>query len=266
MLKRSIFYIYLVFKVVNSQLLMKKALFLLLFLATVVVFSQENKTCDSPEESLEDLNSIAKCTIEPSKKSKDKRARQISVRVSVSKAKRRFLKKRTAEKKAVATSGVNGLSASSVSSSNLNSELLEPLTLKSNLASITNKLSADEVRKADKFTTVDKIPTFSACKKAKKGERMDCFNTEMIKHIQKHFNYPNEAVIKKIEGDVWVRFIIDKNGEVSNIKTLGPKNAQILDEEAKRVVSLLPKFVPADKKGDRVAVKYGFPISFYLED
>lgn len=235
---------------------------MVMFVNVAMISAQE--TCDSPEESLEDLNSIAKCTIEPSKKSKDKRARQISVRVSASKAKRRFLKKRVA-KKSVATANSN-VATSGVSDLNASSGISNSLSLKTNLANITNRLSAEEVRKADKFTTVDAIPTFKACENAKEGEQIDCFNTEMIKHIQKYFNYPNEAVIQKIEGDVWIRFIIDKSGKISNIKTLGPKNGKILDDEAKRVVSLLPKFIPATKKGEKVSVKYGFPIAFYLGD
>lgn len=244
---------------------MKKILlfFVLVFITNAVV-AQKDETCNSPEEeSLVDLSSIAKCTIEPSKKSKNKRSRQISVKVSASK--RRFLKKRTPQKKAAASS-INNLNTSDVVSTNNNSLVTKSLKLKSNVANITNSLSREEVRKADKFSTVDEIPTFVACKKVSKNKQMDCFNTEMIKHIQEHFSYPNEAVIHKIEGDVWVRFIIDTNGNISNIKTLGPKNAKILNEEAKRVVSLLPTFIPATKKGKKAPVKYGFPISFSLNE
>ena len=88
----------------------------------------------------------------------------------------------------------------------------------------------------------------------------------MIKHIQKHFRYPNQAVIDKTQGDVWIRFIIDKNGNVTNIKALGPQNGKILEQEAIRVVSKLPKFIPGKKEGNETSVKYGFPISFSLED
>ena len=95
---------------------------------------------------------------------------------------------------------------------------------------------------------------------------MNCFNTEMIKHIQKYFRYPSEAVRDQIQGEVWVRFIIDKNGYVRNIKTLGPKNGEILNEEAKRVVTKLSRFKPARREGKRVSVKYGFPINFSLEE
>ena len=244
---------------------MKKA-FLLFILFTNIIVAQD--TCASPEESLEDLNSITKCTIEPSKKSKDKRTRQISVRVSA--PKRRFLKKRKAPNK-LATSNAGALSTSGVTSIQSASTISNALELKkntaiSNIASLSNRLSAEEVRSADRFSTVDDIPLFADCKNGKKGDELDCFNTEMIKHIQEHFRYPNDAVLNKIQGDVWVRFIIDKEGNVSNIKALGPKGGKILDQEAIRVVSKLPKFIPGVKGGKITSVKYGFPISFSLEE
>ena len=87
-----------------------------------------------------------------------------------------------------------------------------------------------------------------------------------ISQHQKYFRYPSEAVRNQIEGDVWVRFVIDKNGYVKNIKTLGPKGGDLLNEEAKRVVTKLPRFAPARKGGKSVSVKYGFPINFSLQE
>lgn len=240
---------------------MKKYLFLfMLAFSANIVFAQE--TCESKEESLEDLNSITKCTIEPAKKTKGKRARQISV--SVSAPKRRFLKKRKIEKKSVAH-GVGSMNSSGVSGVASSNEISKTLELKSLASSLGNKLSAEEVKKAKRFSAVEKIPVFVACDGAKGDERLDCFNTEMIKHIQRHFNYPSEAVVKKIQGEVWVRFIIDKNGNVTNIKTLGPENGELLSDEAKRVVSKLPTFIPGKSKGKVTSVKYGFPINFSLD-
>ncbi len=88
----------------------------------------------------------------------------------------------------------------------------------------------------------------------------------MMKHIQEYFSYPEKALINKIKGKVWVRFIIDQDGNVTNIKALGPKGGKILNDEAIRVVSNLPKFEPAYKNGKQISVKYGFPINFSLED
>jgi protein TonB len=244
---------------------MKIKVLLVVLLASLNILGQE--VCETPTETFEDLNSITKCSIKPSKKGKSKRTRQITVRVSASK---RFLKKRQAKKKQAVASGTS-LSTSGVSEIATTPGISNTLAVKkksaaTDIAALTNSLSEEEVRKAERFTTVDRLPAFKDCRKAKKGDMVDCFNEEMIKHIQKHFRYPADAVANMIQGEVWVRFIIDANGDVRNIKTLGPENAEILDEEARRVVAQLTKFVPAEKDGDPVAVKYGFPINFSLEE
>jgi len=265
---------------------MRSLLFLaLLFINMFSVFSQE--VCESPDDSAEvDLNtiSITKCAITPLKKSKDKKSRQIRVRVS---ARRRVLKKKTSA--SINSLSASGVEASSIKSStgsinNLNSseivsssekkqttELkpvnsLKETKAKSNIERLKAKLSKEEVRKALRFTYVDKIPTFKGCEKVEENESSDCFNNEMINHISKHFNYPSEAVRAHLEGEVWVRFIIDKEGYVKNIKTLGPDDGEILNDEAIRVVSKLPRFKPAKKNGKRTSTKYGFPINFSLEE
>ncbi len=246
---------------------MKRILFLLVVVCLENAFCQE--VCETPEEEVVlDLNSITKCSIEPSKSSKGKKNRQIKVKVSASK--RRFFKKRVIRKKQVVSSA-GALSTSGVSEVATVPQISNKLSLKkkkatNSIAALTNSLSEEEVKKANRFNSVDKIPLFTKCKKAKRGERLDCFNNEMVLHIQKHFRYPSEAVRNVIEGEVWVRFIIDKNGDVRNIKTLGPENTEILNEEAKRVVTKLSKFVPAKKEGRKVSVKYGFPINFSLEE
>lgn len=252
------------------------------FILSFIASAQE--VCETPDEDIADLNSITKCSIKPSKNSKNKRSRQIMVKVSASK---RFLKKREIKKKkkssgigSISTAGVNKLSASSgienskistPSSENNKSSLASSSdskseSIKGNLESLTEKLSREEVKKAERFSTVGELPSFKACEKIRNKEKLDCFNTEMIKHIQKYFRYPSEAVRNQVEGEVWVRFVIDKNGYVKNIKTLGPKGGDLLNEEAKRVVTKLPRFAPARKNGKSVSVKYGFPINFSLEE
>ena len=246
---------------------MRNLFFMLILLVSTTLVPQE--TCTTPkEESFEDLNSITKCSIKTSNKSKDKKSRQISVKVSASK--NRFLKKRVLEKKSTASS-LNDLNASGVSNTNHSLDVSDAISLKkenraNTITNLSNSLSAEEVKKASKFNLVDKIPLFDACKGVKKKNELDCFNIEMIKHIQEHFRYPNEAVISKTQGNVWVRFIIDTNGHVTNIKALGPKGGKILDQEAIRVVSKLTKFIPGVTNGKKTSVKYGFPISFSLED
>ncbi|AUC16750.1 hypothetical protein BTO06_17075 [Tenacibaculum sp. SZ-18] len=236
---------------------MRKFIIFALFGLSINAFAQKD-ICETPEDNIEDLNSITKCTIKPSKKLKDKRSRQISVRVSA--PKKRFLKKRKKQKEATI------LSSSGLTSTNQTTDISKKLALRTNLAALTNTLSKEEVRNAEKFSTVNDIPLFPFCKGEIGDAQLDCFNNEMMKHIQQHFRYPNDAVVNKVQGEVWVRFIIDKDGNVTNIKALGPKGAKILNDEAIRVVSNLPKFIPGKKNGISTSVKYGFPINFALED
>jgi protein TonB len=65
------------------------------------------------------------------------------------------------------------------------------------------------------------------------------FNSLMQQHIGSHFMYPKEAVAKNISGRVSIMFYVDKEGNVGNIETRGP--APILENEARRINSLLPK-------------------------
>ncbi len=240
---------------------MKKLVYLAFFAFAINAYTQgSNETCDTPENPIEDLNSITKCTIKPTKKGKGKASRQISVRVSA--PKRRFLKKRKKQE----ASEANSLNSSGVSAINQTTDISKTVKLKTNLTALTKTLSKEEVRKAAKFSTVDNIPAFPKCNSTQGSDQLDCFNTEMINHIQEHFSYPNEAMLEKLQGEVWVRFIIDKDGNVTNIKALGPKGGKVLKDEAIRVVSNLPKFKPGTKAGKPISVKYGFPINFSLED
>lgn len=243
---------------------MKKMLLLIFICAFPISIMSQQEVCETPDEADIDLNSISvtKCTIKEKDK-KNKKSRQITVKVS---ANRRYLKKREPIKKQKAA-GLGTLSVANVEKTTEHIAVVKPVeSLKNNIEDITKKMSAEELKKASKFSSVDKIPLFNSCKKAKKGEQVDCFNEQMINHISKHFRYPSDAIKESIQGEVWVRFVIDKNGEVKNIKTLGPKNGEILNREAIRVVSKLPQFIPAKKDGGRTSVKYGFPIAFALEE
>ncbi|MBE7691986.1 energy transducer TonB [Tenacibaculum finnmarkense genomovar finnmarkense] len=239
---------------------MRELLLLISFLS-INAISQE--LCESPESKDIDLNtiSVTKCTIKEANHKKNKKARLISVTVS---ANRRHLKKRAVLKKQqvthLASVGIAEIKETPTKATSA------ATVLKSTIEGVKNKLSIQALKKASKFNDVDKIPLFNSCKKVKKAARIDCFNEKMVAHISKHFSYPSTAIQESIQGEVWVRFIIDKNGEVKNIKTLGPKNGEALNKEAIRVVSKLPQFIPAKKDGGRISVKYGFPISFALEE
>ena len=84
--------------------------------------------------------------------------------------------------------------------------------------------------------------------------------------ILDNLTYPFDAAAEGIEGRVWVRFIIDEDGYVSNITTSGPQNGALLEEEAERLVKLLPKFIPGKHNDEYVNVEYFIPIDFHLDE
>ena len=122
------------------------------------------------------------------------------------------------------------------------------------------------------------IPTFLAAQTAKDllksdtdtlivVEQMPEFfggNTALKDFLQENIKYPEEAHKLKIEGNVYVSFIIDKEGAVSDIKILRGVNPY-LDKEAIRVVKLMPKWKSGKQNGKSVNVQYNLPIRFSID-
>lgn len=243
---------------------MKKVFFLfVMVLFTQEAFTQKEK-CDKKEETEESF--ISKCAVlafRKNQKKSDPQNGQIRVRIS---ANRRMYVKRQEEMRKLASSASNldvaGVDKNLVTEDNasLNIEAAKKVTLED--------ISLEEVRLSSKFSEVDFIPAFDNCGGMNKRKQLECFNEKMMAHIEKTFNYPAEAIKEKIEGQVWIRFIISKDGSVRNIKAIGPgtKGSEVLIEEAKRVVMSLPKFKAGTLDGSRVNVKYGFPINFSLTE
>ena len=67
-----------------------------------------------------------------------------------------------------------------------------------------------------------------------------------------------------IQGTVYVSFVIEKDGSVSNIKVLRNIGGGC-GEEAVRVVQAMPKWKPARQRGKRVRAQYTLPIKFNLK-
>lgn len=86
----------------------------------------------------------------------------------------------------------------------------------------------------------------------------------LMRYLQENIKYPPEAAKNNIEGRVIVQFIVEKTGEVGEVKVVRPISEE-LDAEAVRVVKTLPKFEPGRQDGEAVAVWYTLPISFKLQ-
>ncbi|SFW63010.1 M56 family metallopeptidase [Cellulophaga fucicola] len=110
------------------------------------------------------------------------------------------------------------------------------------------------------FAVIEDVPVFPGCEDA--TDKRACFNEQMNKHIRKHFTYPKEAAEKGIEGRVSSRFVIQEDGKIGELQTRGP--AVILEEEAIRIIKLLPNFKPGKQRGKAVRVPFVLPITFRL--
>ena len=87
----------------------------------------------------------------------------------------------------------------------------------------------------------------------------DSLNNFLLEQI----NYPHEAKLKGISGRVYVGFLIDKTGKLSNERVLNGV-VEELDAEAIRVVRLMPDWKPATRSGQNVDSQYILAIDFVL--
>ncbi|MEX0810965.1 MAG: energy transducer TonB [Chitinophagales bacterium] len=111
----------------------------------------------------------------------------------------------------------------------------------------------DESDKDTPLTNADKMPEY-------KGG-----NEKLIEYISREVKYPGNAKDMKIEGTVQVSFVVAKDGSVRNAK-IEKGIYSDLNDEALRVVKSMPKWIPGEHKGEKVAVKQILPIRFELPD
>lgn len=85
----------------------------------------------------------------------------------------------------------------------------------------------------------------------------------LMKYLMENVRYPAEAMAKKQQGRVVVRFVVDKDGSIRDAKVIRAIDP-LLDAEAVRVVESMPKWKPARVKGEDVNCKFTVPITFSL--
>ena len=84
------------------------------------------------------------------------------------------------------------------------------------------------------------------------------------KWISKHIKYPMIAQENNIQGKVFVQFVIEKDGSVSNVKVSRSVDPS-LDKEAIRVIQSMPKWTPGKQRQKPVRVSFTVPINFQLQ-
>jgi periplasmic protein TonB len=120
-----------------------------------------------------------------------------------------------------------------------------------------------EVSSNTVFSVVEQEPEFKGGAEA------------FYKYLQQSIHYPAKAVKNHIQGTVFVSFIVEKDGSLSNIRLVRSIASDInvarsiatdIDAEALRVIKASPSWNPGMQNGRTVRVVYTTPINFTLED
>ena len=129
--------------------------------------------------------------------------------------------------------------------------VIEVTTKKNQPIVVVDDVVSAKNRNEDTFVVVEQMPMYPG------GD------SELLKYIADHTQYPAEAKANNKQGRVIIRFIVDSEGKVEDatvLKGIDP----LLDAEAVRVVSELPNFIPGRQGGKAVSVYYMCPVTFTL--
>lgn len=102
------------------------------------------------------------------------------------------------------------------------------------------------------FDVVEQMPSFPGGTSA------------LMAYLSSHVKYPAVAEENGIQGRVTVQFVVEKDGSVTDVKTMKSVDPS-LDREAERVVKSMPKWIPGKQNGSAVRVKYFVPVVFRLQ-
>ncbi|MEY8019505.1 energy transducer TonB [Muriicola sp. SD30] len=111
------------------------------------------------------------------------------------------------------------------------------------------------------FKEVSSAPYFEELPCATKGTE-ECFNNQIKAHTVANFDYPKSALENQLTGIVYVQFVVDSTGVISNIRTRSLE--KVFENEGLRIVEAIPKLQPAILDGNPVAMIYSYPIEFNL--
>jgi len=151
-------------------------------------------------------------------------------------------------------------------------KVVEVLTIVDDDTEIEDELEIEDTE-ADDETVIDVAPVIQEEEEAEEGqvffivEEMPEFpggELALRKFIANAIKYPVIAQENGIQGKVYVNFVVDKDGSVTNARIARGVD-QSLDKEALRVVNSLPKWKPGKQRGKSVRVSYTVPISFVLQ-
>jgi TonB family protein len=116
-----------------------------------------------------------------------------------------------------------------------------------------NSIAVTRESRVHDFVSIDTQPSFPG------GMQ------KFYEYLSQNLKYPAEAKANKVEGKVFLSFIVETDGHINHIR-VDRKLGSGTDEEAVRVVEESPNWTPGILNGKPVRVKYNIPISFKLPD
>lgn len=137
---------------------------------------------------------------------------------------------------------------------NLDIEITEDMAIAPTVVAdiIINEEIVEE--KADEiFTVVEELPTF-----------MGGGNAEFLRWVGERLTYPSKAADANVQGKVFIQFVIEKDGSITDVTVLKGIGFGA-DEEAARIVNAAPKWSPAKQRGKPVRIRMILPITFVLK-
>lgn len=110
----------------------------------------------------------------------------------------------------------------------------------------------EEIEEAEIFTVVEEMPEFPGGM------------AKLADYLAKNIKYPQLARESGIQGRVYINFVVEHDGSVTNVKVMRSLGGGC-DEEAVRVVKSMPKWKPGKQRGKPVRVSYNLPVNFKLQ-
>lgn len=114
------------------------------------------------------------------------------------------------------------------------------------------EIEEEEIVEAEIFMVVEDMPEFPGG------------SVKMMEYIQKNMKYPMMARESDIQGRVFVNFVVEPDGSISNVTVMRGIGGGC-DEEALRVVQSMPKWKPGKQRGTAVRCSFTVPIIFKLQ-
>ena len=87
----------------------------------------------------------------------------------------------------------------------------------------------------------------------------------LMKYLSSNINYPQEAKDKNIQGKSLIRFVVEKDGSITDVEVARSSGNDLLDQESLRVVKSMPKWNPGKQSGRAVRTRFVLPVMFRLQ-